>query len=73
MTNFNHRHHADLLDRAAYFSWSARRGFPGPGCDPMTGLNKSIHDETWCAAGRASNIAQARVFFALARNFRLTH
>ena len=70
MNRYEKQHHTSLMERGMYFAWNARKGSPSAGCDPMTGLAKSMHDDEWCAAGRASSIAQARVFFRLARNYR---
>ncbi len=71
MTRWNRETYFGLVHRAEYFRWQAVKGFPSAGRDPLTGLAKI--SDYWREAGRRAHIAQARVFFALARDFRLTH
>ncbi len=71
MTRWNLETYNGLIARAEYFRWQAFKGFPSMGNDPLTGLTKVA--DYWRTAGRKAHIAQARVFFALARTFRLNH
>lgn len=54
---------------AAYYAWSARKGWPPGGNDPMTGLRWKDHDRQARRLGRAAYIALAREAYAIARTY----
>lgn len=57
----------EMYQRADYYAWAARKGFPDGGNDPLTGRPYSSHLSR--VLGRAENAAAARACYALARAY----
>lgn len=60
---FRNRQRAETFALAEYFGWAARKGYPGGGNDPRTGLAWNGSDPLARAIGRAEHIAAARATY----------